>query len=166
MGTAAPGAVFSFCAAEPGDVEALLALQEVYYREDGYPFEREAARRAFDALIAHAEWGRLWVVRDARAQPPAVSGYCALAFGFSLEYRGRDAFLDELYLAPAARGHGLGRAAVALVEAACRDAGVRALHLEVERDNAPARALYRRRGFAEHERLLMTRRLDEDGGAL
>src|SRR5690606_40469178 len=58
----------SFPTRRSSDLEALLALQEVDYREDGYPFEREAARRAFDALIAHAEWGRLWVVRDARAR--------------------------------------------------------------------------------------------------
>jgi ribosomal protein S18 acetylase RimI-like enzyme len=38
--------------------------------------------------------------------------------------------------------------------------GVRALHLEVERDNAAGQALYRRRGFRDGGRVLLTKRLD------
>jgi ribosomal protein S18 acetylase RimI-like enzyme len=48
---------------------------------------------------------------------------------------------------------------MALAKAACREAGVRALHLEVERANARARALYARSGFTDQDRLLLTKRL-------
>jgi ribosomal protein S18 acetylase RimI-like enzyme len=84
-------------------------------------------------------------------------GYAVLLFGYSLEYRGRDAFVDDVYLAPARRGRGLGRTVLEQVESAARELGVRALHLEVERENAAAQALYRRRGFRDTERLLMTK---------
>jgi ribosomal protein S18 acetylase RimI-like enzyme len=36
---------------------------------------------------------------------------------------------------------------------------VRALHLEVERTNASAEALYRRRGFRDNDRRLLTKLL-------
>jgi ribosomal protein S18 acetylase RimI-like enzyme len=53
----------------------------------------------------------------------------------------------------------VGRACLASIEAACHELGVRALHLEVERDNAAAQALYRERGFRDNGRLLLTKRL-------
>ena len=96
---------------------------------------------------------------EAAGAAASLLGYLAVTFGWSLEWGGRDAFVDELYLAPSHRGGGIGRTAIALAEDACRAAGVRALHLEVERENARGRALYARAGFADTERLLLTRRL-------
>ena len=48
---------------------------------------------------------------------------------------------------------------MAFAETQCRAVGVRALHLEVERDNTNARALYRKVGFVDHDRYLMTKRI-------
>ena len=80
-----------------------------------------------------------------------------MTLGYSLEFHGRDAFIDELYVVPEYRGRGIGSNVMRIVEDACRELGVRAVHLEVERDNPAARALYLRFGFKEHDRLLMTR---------
>ena len=125
------------------------------YAEAGLPNDARAARAAFAALVRDPALGRAWIVEvDERA-----AGYAVLTLGWSLEYGGRDAFVDDLYLAPLHRGRGLGGAALAAVEAAARELGVRALHLEVERGNLPAQELYRRRGFAENERRLLTKRL-------
>lgn len=60
---------------------------------------------------------------------------------------------------PEERGRGLGREALQLMEQACRKAGVRARHLEVERGKEGAIELYRRMGFVDHARHLMTRLL-------
>src|SRR5262249_8508137 len=62
------------------------------------------------------------------------------------------AWLEELYVEPAARGRGLGSA---LLRAACdaaAAAGARAVDLEVERSHERAAALYRREGFRPLER--------------
>jgi ribosomal protein S18 acetylase RimI-like enzyme len=91
------------------------------------------------------------------------AGYLVLTWGYSLEFHGRDAFIDELYVAPAHRGVGVGRDAVAFAETACREHGAGAVHLEVELDNERAHGLYRRSGFAERGLRLMTKRLDEAG---
>lgn len=140
------------------DIAAVLELMRLYYAEDGYPFAEAEARQAALRLLQNEHLGGLWVA----VEEHGVVGYLAVTLGFSLEYRGRDAFLDELYIAEESRDRGLGREALALAEAYCREHGVQALHLEVERHRKKALALYRRNGFAEHDRFLMTKRLKED----
>jgi GNAT superfamily N-acetyltransferase len=83
-----------------------------------------------------------------------------LACGFSLEYRGRDAFVDELYVRPDRRDRGIGSRILDAMEAECRRRGIVALHLEVDHDNPDGRRLYLRRGFADHARHLMTKWLE------
>ena len=79
--------------------------------------------------------------------------------GYSIEYGGRDAFIDEVYIRAAYRGQGIGRQAMMFAETQCRALGVRALHLEVARDNTNAHALYRKVGFVDHDRYLMTKHI-------
>ena len=55
----------------------------------------------------------------------------------------------------------LGRQVLTFVEAECAAMGVKALHLEVERTNTHAQAVYRRQGFFSHERYLMTKWVGE-----
>lgn len=88
-----------------------------------------------------------------------ITGYLVVTLGFSLEYGGTDAFIDEVYLEPAARGRRLGTMAFQLAEDWCRSRGVRALDLEVEHDKLDAPRLYLRLGYNEHQRHLMTKML-------
>ena len=134
-------------------MEAIVAMMRGYYAQDGYTFVEDEARAAALMLINDPALGRLWVVRDR----DTVVGYLAVALGFSFEYRGREAFVDELLIAESHRGRGLGREALELAETYCREAGVNALHLEVERHREPALELYRRRGFEDFGRFLMTK---------
>jgi ribosomal protein S18 acetylase RimI-like enzyme len=137
----------------PRDVGAIVGLMRGYYAQDGYTFVEAEARAAALMLIRDPHLGRLWVARDGER----VVGYVAVALGFSFEYRGREAFVDELLIAESHRGRGLGREALHTAEKYCREAGVNALHLEVERHRATALELYRRRGFEDYRRYLMTK---------
>jgi len=128
-----------------------------YYRDDGYPFIEAEARVAVTGLVGDPARGGVWVCEI----DGAVAAYLAVTLGYSLEYRGPDAFVDEVVVAAAHRGRGLGREALAVAEAHCRRAGVRALHLEVEPAKDRALALYRTSGFTDHGRRLMTKRLDD-----
>ena len=139
--------------ATAADLETVLALHQAFFAEDGYAFREEESRANLARLLDDPTLGRLWVMDDGGT----IAGYILLAFGFSLEFRGRDAFVDELYVAPGHRGKGLGTRALTLAAEACRELGVRALHLEVERYKEGAQALYRRMGFVDHERYLMTK---------
>jgi len=126
------------------------------YDEDGStPLREDAAETALRGLLAAPDRGLVWVIEQAGE----AAGYLVLTWGYSLEFHGRDAFIDELYLAPRYRGAGLGRQAVEWAEDACRAHGAGAVHLEVEMDNERAHALYRRSGFAERGLRLMTKRL-------
>jgi N-formylglutamate amidohydrolase/GNAT superfamily N-acetyltransferase len=89
---------------------------------------------------------------DRALQPPAqVCGYAILAYGFSLEFGGRDAFLDEFYIDEQFRGRGIGKAAPEAICQWARDTGLAAVHLEVEKANTSAKALYANLGFEDRE---------------
>jgi ribosomal protein S18 acetylase RimI-like enzyme len=145
--------VTRFRPASAGDVDDILEMMRGYYEQDGYTFVEEEARAAALMLIGDSHLGRLWVTCDG----DRVVGYVAVALGFSFEYRGREAFVDELYIAESHRGRGLGGEALEIAEAYCREAGVNALHLEVEGHREQALELYRRRGYEDYDRYLMTK---------
>lgn len=137
------------------DVDRLLAMMAAFYAESGYPLDHAAARSALAELASDPALGRLWVIEV----EGAPAGYVAVTFGFSLEYLGRDAFVDDFYIEAPHRGRGLGNAVLERVEEECRRLGVNALHLEVGRDNAAGQALYRKRGFRDNDRQLLTLRI-------
>lgn len=155
MGAADAGA--SFAPAAPDDEDLVVAMMRELYVHDGLYFDEARARAALARLLADASLGRVWVAR-ADGEP---AGYLVLTLGYSLEFAGRDAFVDELYLREPFRGGGLGRRAIETAVAACRELGVEALHLEVERANTGAQGFYRRLGFHDHDRYLMTRWIAE-----
>ncbi len=146
----------AFRPATAADGDDVIRLQEAFYAEEGYPFVAASMRPALDRLLADPSFGHVWVAEDAQR----CVAYAVLTFGYSLEHRGRDAFVDELYVVPSHRGRGLGRAALALIDAYCRAHGVHVLLLEVEHVNDEAHALYRRAGFGAGTRHLLKKHLD------
>jgi diamine N-acetyltransferase len=136
------------------DLPALLRMmRSLAEHPPAIPFDEGEVRAALDKFLAHAELGQTWLLwLDER---PA--GYVILTLGYSFEFRGRDAFIDELYIDPEFRRMGLGRRAVEFVEEKARALNVNALHLEVDRGNDPAMELYRRAGYEDHGRHLMTK---------
>ena len=149
------GPVIAVREAQPRDVRGLLAAMEEFYAESGYVVERATALQAFATLLADGSLGRVWVA----AEGEALRGYLVLTLGFSMEWGGRDAFVDDLFVRARWRGQGLGGRLLDAALAECRLRGVRAIHLEVASDNATAKALYARRGFAATGRELLTLRL-------
>jgi GNAT superfamily N-acetyltransferase len=145
----------AFRPASLADLDTLVPLLSAFYEEDRHPWHPEAARATLALLLRDPSCGRAFLIEeDGRAV-----GYLVVCFGFSLEFHGRDAFVDELYVTPAARGRGHGREALKVAEACCREAGARALHLEVGHANAAARRLYASWGFEERKHALMSKRL-------
>ncbi len=147
-------AVFRF--AGDGDIETLLGMMRELYQQDGLAFDESAARRALQGIIHKPDWGCVFLICDGEE----IAGYAALTFSYSLEFHGRDAFLDELYLREEYRGKGIGAYTLEFLSAVCAESGVRALHLEVERHNTNAQRVYRKAGFEDHDRYLMTKRIN------
>lgn len=117
------------------------------------PFDEEAAREAFRKLLELPEFGRAWLFSESGSPV----GYIILTIGFSFEFHGYDAFIDELYVEAPFRRRGFGRQAVAFLEGRAREMGVNAVHLEVDHGNDVAFELYRLSGYEDHDRHLMTK---------
>ena len=148
----------SFRLATESDTAALLKFMEAYYAFDGHGFDGQKARAALTTLLRDANLGRVWLILD--GESPV--GYVVICFGYSLEWLGRDAFVDEFYLLPEYRGHGWGRKTMAFVEEAARLLSARALHLEVVRENVTALLVYRKLGFKDRESTFMSKWIGQD----
>lgn len=154
MGTA----TVSLQTAAAADLERVLPMVRAAHALEGVQQSEAARRAAVAALLADGGPGRIWLLR----LDDETIGYAAVCFGYSIEFGGRDGFVDEVFILPPYRGRGHGRDALAQLLQAARALGVRALHLEVARDNEAAQRLYRSAGFAARERYcLMTARLDD-----
>ena len=152
-----PGAEVALRAAGPAELAELLAMLERFNASQGYPFDAAVARSALGELLAKPELGRAYRILEGGASV----GYAVLCFGWSLEWGGRDAFVDEIFVEAHARGRGVGRAALRALIREAERLGVRALHLEVESGNEAGQALYRSEGFAGKDRQILTLRPTE-----
>jgi GNAT superfamily N-acetyltransferase len=139
--------------AGPADEHDLLALARVFHAEDDHPLSA-AGEAALGRLLRDPSLGFAALLRNG-AQPV---GYAVICYGFSIEWGGRDAFLDDLYIAPDTRGAGVGQWLVETLVAEASRTGVVAIHLEIMPGN-PAERLYERLGFADRGSRLMTRLL-------
>ncbi len=133
----------------------VLHMMAAFYALNAYPFEQEVTEQNIEVLAQNPSLGRLYLIQDRDENV----GYMALTFGFSFEYRGRDALIDEIYLKPAYQGQGIGAKAMEFLEAEAQQIGVHALHLEVETHNEKAKRLYAQQGFRSAKRSLLTKRL-------
>jgi GNAT superfamily N-acetyltransferase len=136
----------------PADEAVVLAFMRDFYAEEHLSFDQLIAQRALRELLADPRLG-IVLLMETRA---GTIGYLVLTFGFSLEFHGRFALLDELYLVPAARGHGWGKHALHQAALAAREQRVNSLRLEVNHANAHARSLYLKNGFLDDQREMFT----------
>lgn len=135
----------------------LRMMRNLAEQEPGaYFFDEPVVREVLLKFLASPDLGQAWVFFD--EEDPV--GYIVLTFGYSFEYHGRDSFIDELYIEPQYRGKGIGRRAMQFVEDRARELRVNAIHLEVDHGNDPAAELYRRAGYHDHARFLMTKWLN------
>jgi len=116
-------------------------------------FDEAAAQATFRQFLSLPSFGRFWVL----CLDNVLVGYVILTVGFSFEFHGHDAFIDELYIAPGYRRRGYGRMGIEFAEKEAVKMGVNAVHLEADPGNDPALELYRRTGYVDHNRFLMTK---------
>lgn len=140
------------------DETALLRMLRLLAEQEPgkIQFAEDAARATFRQFLSLPGFGRVWLFFEG-TQPV---GYIILTIGFSFEFHGHDAFIDELYVEAPYRRRGYGRQAVEFLEKQAGEMGVNAIHLEVDDGNDPAFELYRRTGYESHDRFLMTKWLN------
>lgn len=140
------------------DETVLLPMMRILAEQEPgkIKFDERAASATFRKLLSLPIFGRVWLLcKDHKA-----IGYIILTVGFSFEFHGHDAFVDELYVDAAYRRRGFGRQAMEFLEKRALEMGVNAVHLELDHGNDPAFELYRRAGYEDHDRFLMTKWLN------
>jgi ribosomal protein S18 acetylase RimI-like enzyme len=135
------------------ELPALLEMMREFYSQQHMRFDETGASGAINKLLQSPGHGPVYLIFRGNA----LAGYFALTFCFSLEFHGRFALLDELYLREPYRRQKLGKAVVAFSEDLCKKAGIKAVRLEVSRENPGAQSLYGAAGFKEDARNLMTK---------
>jgi GNAT superfamily N-acetyltransferase len=134
-------------------LDVLLPLVRSYHRFEEIDMSDDARVAAVMPLLGDNSLGTIWLIQPDNV----VVGYVAVCYGYSIEFQGRDAFVDEFFLIESARGQGIGHHALNSVRAAAADTGIVALHLEVARSNTRARRFYETLGFTARDRYhLMT----------
>ena len=134
--------------AGPAQLEELLPLVAVYHTFEEVETSAEQRRFSVGKLLQDKNLGEIWLVRKA----DGLIGYIAVCYSYSIEFGGRDAFVDEVYIAAAERGKGIGGRVLKEGATLLRVRGIVAVHLEVDGQNERARAAYARAGFSSRDK--------------
>lgn len=116
------------------------ALGEAWFDVSGRQGRFAAVQDTYRGLLGRLAGRALFALASVEGRPAAV------ALGV---IDGAWMGVFSMATLPAYRRRGLASAALRALAAAGRERGARDLYLQVERDNAPARALYERHGFRE-----------------
>jgi GNAT superfamily N-acetyltransferase len=124
-----------------GDARAVARLLHDFNREfdEPTPPVEELADRISHLL--HLADTVILVVGD------GPDGLAILRFRDAIWSRGLDCYLAELYVIPARRGHGLGRALMQAAIQQARDRGADTMDIGVDEPDLAARRLYESLGF-------------------
>lgn len=142
--------------ATPDDAPRLLALISAFHSETGIDQTDEHRQAALAPLLQGSPLGAAWLFGPTKAP----TGYCIITFGWSMEMGGMDAFVDELYIRPNVRKRGIASEVLMAIASSLSDVGVKAIHLEVDRNDDATQRLYARARFTLRDRYsLMTRLL-------
>jgi len=136
-------------------LDALLRLVADFHGECGISQDDATRRAALLPLLDGSPHGAAYLAGPVRAP----IGYVIVTFGWSVEFGGLDGIVDELYIRPGVRKRGIGTELLSALPRALAGAGLKALHLEVDRGDEKACGLYRKLGFEPRDRvMLMSRR--------
>jgi ribosomal protein S18 acetylase RimI-like enzyme len=135
-------------------IDRVLPFMSRLYEQDALNYDTARARRVAEWLLANPDHGAIWLIQSEGAD----CGYLAVTVCVSIEFHGRFAMLDELYIDESARRRGLGPEAVAFAIDWARQRGFAAIRLEVAEENVHAQHVYAKQGFSvHHDRRLMTK---------
>ena len=127
-------------AVREGEFETLLPLIAAYqgfYEVDDVDNDRN--RLFFRRFLAPSEDGRLLAARDADG---AILGYACLYWHFSSLAATETVLMNDLFVAPEARGRGVGRALIEATADVARERGAAWVEWSTAPDNHTAQRLY------------------------
>ena len=130
--------------AAPKDVPPLLALVRRYWDFEGIAgFAALRVEVVLQRLLSEPSLGAVWVA-DSGSE---LVGYLIAVLVMSVEHQGLMAEIDEFFVLPPARAHGVGAQLLAVAERDLAARGCMRLQLQLGVSNLAAREFYRRRGY-------------------
>lgn len=130
------------------DIHEIVRLLGAQLGEHDIPASESGMEKAVRGMLEEPRRGTLFL---ARRGEKAV-GLACISFTWTLELGGLSAWLDELYVEPALRSHGIGRELLLAAIAHAKASGAAAVDLEVVEGHERAARLYEREGFTRRFR--------------
>jgi ribosomal protein S18 acetylase RimI-like enzyme len=128
------------------DSGQVLPLIEAYWRHDGIAgYEPARLRRQLHEFLSTPAYGRGWLA----ARMGAAVGYLLCTLVYSFEHGGLMAEIDELFVTPEHRRHGIGQALLATARAELAGRRCGWLQMQVADGNTQSQGFYARLGFKE-----------------
>lgn len=128
------------------DQEAYLKMAADFYASDAVLFHVDPSylRATFDELMRAQTYVECFIFE----YDGALAGYGLICKTFSQEAGGMTLWLEEIYVLPAFRSHGIGKAFFDFI---FKEKGrtCKRFRLEVEKENTRAIELYRKIGFVD-----------------
>ena len=129
----------------------VLPLVRAYHEFEGFEISESGRVNSVRTLLSDKSLGAIWLIH----WNDELVGYIALCLGFSIEFGGLDAFIDEFYISPTFRGKGIGTHVLGQIKTEAKSMNIRAIHLEVARSNIIAQELYSRVHFKTREKYVL-----------
>jgi len=139
--------------ANPQSIPEVVALLSAQLQEHEIAVAEHALRDVVCAVLADSRHGFILVAE----QRGRAVGIAYVAAHLSAEHGGTVGWLEELYVAPDQRGHGVGSALLEALGQRVEQLDWRALELEVVAGHERAVPLYVRHGFAALDRARFSR---------
>jgi ribosomal protein S18 acetylase RimI-like enzyme len=137
--------------AKPDDFPRIDAMVARFHDEMGIASTDDSRNAALSPLLDGSPLGAIYILGPVKAPV----GYVVITFGWSVEFGGMDGFIDEIWIRPSVRRRGLATEALLSLSHALSGAGLRALHLEVRKDDESTQRLYRKNNCAPREEYLL-----------
>jgi len=132
--------------AGPGDAAVVAELLDGFNREFDAPTPGpDVLATRLEQLLAGAA-----VLAFLAGDDPAV-GLALVTLRPNVWYPGPVALLDELYVVPGERNHGVGTALLKAAEHECRRRGGELFEINVDGEDTDARRFYERHGYLHHD---------------
>ena len=133
--------------ARPTDLDRLTALAVACSRElDKSPGDQDI-QELMAPLLDGSPHGCVYLIGPTRAP----LGYAILTFGWTTEFGGLEAVLEQLYIRPAVRRRGIASEVLLELPKALAAGGIKAMRLRVERADTTSQNLFQRSGFKPDE---------------
>lgn len=142
-----------FKVASTSDTEIIIEMMREFYSCEQLDFIETSARNALAQLFRNKNYGTVHLIYTDNK----TAGYIIITYCFSLEFHGRFALIDEIFLLEDFRNKGIGKLILFFIEELCRKMDITVIRLEVEKHNHRAFALYEKNGFIAHDRNLLSK---------